>query len=119
MTFKQLRNNRFLKILTNKYVLILGIFIVWMTFFDENSLINHLEFNKEIDKLDSEKEYYNSEIAKDKELINKLKDKNELEKFAREKYYMKKENEDIYIIQLDTVDEDSTSLKAKISKIFN
>ena len=28
-----------------------------------------------------------------------MKDSNEIEKFAREKYYLKKDNEDIYIIE--------------------
>ncbi|REE80512.1 cell division protein FtsB [Lutibacter oceani] len=103
MTFKQFRNKPIVKIISNKYVLILLTFIVWMVFFDENSWLNHREFNKEIDKLNSEKEYYNSQIEKDKELIQKLDDTEELEKFAREEYKMKKENEEIYIIEYDTL----------------
>jgi len=103
MTLKQFRNKPVIKIISNKYVLILTTFIVWMVFFDENSYLNHREFNKEIDKLNSEKEYYNSEIKKDDALIKNLDDKEELEKFAREEYKMKKENEEIYIIQYDTL----------------
>lgn len=103
MTFKQFKNKPLVKFITNKYVIILTIFIVWMLFFDENSYLTHREFNKEIDKLNSEKEYYNSQIEHDKELIQKLEDKEELEKFAREEYKMKKENEDIYIIEYDTL----------------
>ncbi len=104
MTLKQFRNKPVVKIITNKYVLILGTFIVWMVFFDENSWLNHREYNKEIEKLQSEKEYYKSEIKKDDALIKNLDDKEELEKFAREEYKMKKENEDIYIIQYDTLE---------------
>lgn len=103
MTFNQFKNKPIIKILLNRYVLILITFIVWMVFFDENSWINHREFNNEINKLNKEKEYYNSQIDEDKELINKLDDKEELEKFAREEYKMKKENEDIYIIEYDTL----------------
>jgi len=77
-----------------------------MVFFDENSLLNHAEFNKEIDKLQSEKEYYKSEIYKDSSRIKKLEDDEELEKFAREKYNMKKENEEIYLIEYDTLKKD-------------
>jgi cell division protein DivIC len=106
MTLKQLKNKPIIKIITNKYVIILSIFIIWMVFFDENSLLNHMEFNKEIDKLESEKEYYKSEIYKDSSLIHKLENKKELEKFAREQYNMKKENEDIYLIEYDTIIED-------------
>lgn len=103
MTFKQFKNKPIVKFTTNRYVIILAVFIVWMLFFDENSMLNHREFNKEIDKLKSEQDYLNREIKQDKELINKLKDKKELEKFAREEYYMKKENEEIYLIEYDTL----------------
>jgi len=104
MTFKQFKNKPIVKFTTNKYVIVLVIFIIWMFFFDENSLLNHLEFNKEIKKLNTEKEYYQKEIKQDKELIKKLDDKEELEKFAREEYHMKKENEEIYLIEYDTLD---------------
>ena len=104
MTFKQFKNKPIVKFTTNRYVIILAVFIVWMLFFDENSMLNHREFNKEIDKLKSEQEYLNSEIKHDKELIEKLKDHEELEKFAREEYHMKKENEEIYLIEYDTLD---------------
>ena len=103
MTLKQFRNKPIVKVISNKYVLILTTFIIWMVFFDENSLLNHREFNKEIEKLNNEKKYYNSEIEKDDALIRNLDDTEELEKFAREEYKMKKENEDIYIIQYDTL----------------
>lgn len=103
MTFKQFKNKPIVKFATNSYVITLSIFIVWMVFFDENSLLNHREFDKEINKLNSEKKYYETQIKQDKELINKLKNKEELEKFAREEYNMKKENEEIYLIEYDTL----------------
>ena len=103
MTFKQFKEKSAVKFFSNKYVIILLTFAIWMVFFDENSLVNHLEFNKEINQLNQEKEYYESEIKRDKELIKKLDSDEELEKFARETYKMKKENEDIYIIQYDTI----------------
>lgn len=104
MTFKQFKNKPIIKFTTNKYVIVVVVFIVWMAFFDENSFLNHIEFNKEIDKLNTEKEYYQKEIKQDKELIKKLENKQELEKFAREEYHMKKENEEIYLIEYDTLD---------------
>lgn len=103
MTFKQFKEKSTVKFFSNKYVIILLTFAVWMIFFDENSLVNHLEFNKEINQLNKEKEYYESEIKSDKQLLEKLNDERELEKFARETYKMKKENEDIYIIEYDTI----------------
>ncbi|MFK5958544.1 MAG: septum formation initiator family protein [Lutibacter sp.] len=109
MTFKQFKNKPIVKFITNKYVIVFVFFIIWMFFFDENSLLNHLEFNKEINKLNSKKEYYQREIKQDKELIKKLEDKEELEKFAREQYHMKKENEEIYLIEYDTLEKNSNN----------
>ncbi len=74
-----------------------------MLFFDENSYINHRELDKEIDKLENANDYYNEQIEADKKIIDNLNDPDSLEKYAREEYKMKKENEDIYIIEYDTV----------------
>ena len=103
MTLKQLRNNKTIRFLSNRYVLILIVFLIWMTFFDENSFLIDREFNKEIDKLETDKNFYQTEINTDKKKIEKLEDPEQLDKYAREKYNMKKENEDIYIIEYDTI----------------
>ena len=52
-----------------------------------------------METLENNKEIYKDEIKDDKAFIDKMKDSNEVEKYAREKYYLKKENEDIYIIE--------------------
>lgn len=70
-----------------------------MLFFDTNSYLIHQELNDDIEKLENIKAVYKDEIDNDKLFIENMKDSNELEKFAREKYYLKKENEDIYIIE--------------------
>jgi cell division protein DivIC len=103
MTLKQIRQNKLVKILSNKYVLILLVFIVWMLFFDENSYLTHRDLNKEIDKLEKSINYYSKEIAKDKKIINQLRDSNKLEKYGRETYFFKRDSEDVYIIEFDTV----------------
>lgn len=86
-------------IFKNIFVIILVIFAVWMLFFDSNSLMIHNVLNREIEALENEKEYYRKEIAKDNKALKALKKDEGLEKFAREAYYMKRENEDIYIIE--------------------
>ena len=58
---------------------------------------------KEIKELNTTINFYKKEIKKDKNTITELQDSLQLEKFAREKYLMKKENEDIYIIEFDTL----------------
>ncbi|UOB16923.1 FtsB family cell division protein [Abyssalbus ytuae] len=98
---EKIKNSKWFKITGNIYVLISTIFVIWMLFFDSNSLLNHLELKREINKLKKQKEHLESEIAKDKQTIKNLKNEEGLEKFAREKYYLKKENEEIYIIEYE------------------
>lgn len=99
MGLKELRQRKWFKIMTNMYVLVLTAFLIWMIFFDTNSLLIHRELKKEIEKLEKTQDFLKKEIAKDKEIIEKLSDKDELEKFAREQYYLKKKNEEIFLIE--------------------
>ncbi|WP_299666432.1 septum formation initiator family protein [uncultured Polaribacter sp.] len=103
MSIQDLKNNSAFKIITNIFVLIFIPFLIWMLFFDENSYLIHRKFNKEINDLESTISFYKTKIAEDKATIKKLEDSLQLERFAREKYLMKKENEDIYIIEFDTL----------------
>jgi len=103
MTFKQLKENKLVNFFTNRYIIILIVFCVWMLFFDENSYLIHREFNKEIDELETAIDFYKKKIEEDKLTIKSLNDSLQIEKFAREKYLMKKEKEDIYIIEFDTI----------------
>jgi cell division protein FtsB len=104
MTFNTFKKNKVVKIITNTFVLILIPFLIWMFFFDENSYLVHRKFNKEINDLENTITFYKKNIAKDKTTIKKLQDSLQLERFAREKYLMKKENEDIYLIEFDTIE---------------
>jgi cell division protein FtsB len=74
-----------------------------MLFFDENSYLNHREFNQEIEELKNSIEFYEKEIEQNKKMIDALKDPKKLEKFAREVYRMKKEEETLFIIEFDTL----------------
>lgn len=94
-------NNKYLKPFKNIFILILVVFGVWMLFFDANSWLIHHELNAEINDLENEKDYYKKEIEKDKKDIKKLSTEEGLEKFAREAYYMKRDNEEIYIIEYE------------------
>lgn len=106
MNLKRIKENKVFRIISNKYVIILVLFIVWMGFFDENSFMNHRELDEEIDKLEDANEYYKEHIEADQKVIENLNDPDSLEKYAREEYRMKKDNEDIYIVEYDTVEKD-------------
>lgn len=94
-------NSKYLKPFKNLYILISLVFLVWMLFFDANSWLIHRELNADMDALKDERDYYKKEMEKDKKSINELSTEEGIERLAREKYFMKKENEDIYIIEYE------------------
>jgi cell division protein DivIC len=94
-------NYPFLKFLGSKYTLVSVFFIVWMLFLDNYSYMDSRILDKEINELEDNKKYYQEEIAKDQQSIKNLNNPGQTEKYAREKYYMKKDSEDIYIIDIE------------------
>ncbi len=97
---------KFLSIITNKYLIAFSFFVVWMLFFDQRDYFQQRDRQAELKKLEVKKQYYVQEIEKaQKELTDLQNNPAALEKFAREHYLMKKDGEDIYII------EDSADLK--------
>tara|TARA_B100001109_G_scaffold158319_1_gene128861 strand:+ start:513 stop:812 length:300 start_codon:yes stop_codon:yes gene_type:complete len=95
--------NRLLKLIKSTYGIIIILFIIWMIFFDSNSFIIHNELNNDINELNDQKSYYEKEIAKDNIELQMIQSDSGLEKYAREKLYMKKDNEEIFIIEYDTI----------------
>ena len=87
------------KFLKNRYALTAIVFVIWLTFVDQNNLITQIQYRMELAKLEDERIFYQSEIKKIKEDLHELKSNPKtLEKFAREKYFMKKENEEIFVL---------------------
>ncbi len=99
---KPISKKPWLKIISNKYLLILLLFGTWMLFLDNYSYMDQRVLNKQIEELQNNKKYYQDEIRKDKENIKLLKNQDQVEKYAREKYYMKKDSEDIYIVEFES-----------------
>jgi cell division protein DivIC len=84
----------------NFYIVTGLCFLVWMLFLDSNDLISRFKLGAKLRNLDREKAYYQEKIADvEKDRHELMTDRELLEKFAREKYLMKKETEDIFIIQ--------------------
>jgi len=76
------------------------LFLLWLSFFDSDNFIKHREDHNKLDQLTEQKNYLKQKIKADRQKIEELKtDKDNLEKFAREEFFMKKENEDIFIIR--------------------
>lgn len=90
---------RLIDLFRNKYFLATVAFAMWMLFFDKNDMMSQYEYRSQANKLQEEKEYFEKETAQVKKDLNELNTNlNTAEKFAREKYFMKKDNEDVFVI---------------------
>ncbi len=85
---------------SHRVVLTLAGFFLWLLIFDSDNLISLIQKRSELSRLNEEKEYYlkkTEEARKEQEEL--FTNMDALEKFAREHYLMKKDNEDIFIIE--------------------
>ncbi len=83
----------------NKFVLTLIIFFFWLLFFDSNNLIDRYKEIRKLHQFEKDRIYFTERIEIDSKRLKQLKTSNRnLEKFAREQYYMKKPNEEIFVI---------------------
>ncbi len=95
------KDKSWFKFISNKYIWVLLFFASWMIFLDNYSYFDHHILNNQIDELEENKAYYQEEIKKDEKQIKMLQNPEQIEKYAREKYFMKKDSEDIYIIEFE------------------
>ena len=90
-------------ILTNKYLLTATAFAIWMLFFDRNNVPLQIQKMQELNKLEKSEHLLSGQIMETRKELDQLKNNPaKLEKYAREKYLMKKENEDLYIVKIDS-----------------
>lgn len=93
---KSIKLPRYIK---NKFFITGLAFVIWLAFLDKTNLMYQYQFQSEVNKLEDQKEFFIKEIKQTREEQQELLSSPEkLEKFAREKYYMKKDNEDLFII---------------------
>ena len=86
--------------LKNRYLLTFLGFAVWMLFFDDRDLYQTLIKQKqELNALRSSKDYFEQQIAGTKKELEQLKiNAVTIEKYARERYLMKRDNEDLFLV---------------------
>lgn len=84
----------------HKYAVAILVFIVVVGVFDTNSYYHRYQLHQETEQLTSEINHYKSQCDRDTRLLKEI-DANPraMEKIAREHYFMKKPNEDVYIIK--------------------
>ncbi len=79
---------------------ILLFIVIMLFFFSDTNIMKRINSDKEIRSLKSQIEFYRKKTEADKTKLNELQsDKDNLEKFARENYLMKKENEEVFVIE--------------------
>lgn len=77
------------------------LFVVVMLFLcSDSNVIKRFESDNEIRSLKKQIEFYRKKTEEDKMKLHELQsDKDNLEKFARENYLMKKDNEEVFVIE--------------------
>jgi cell division protein DivIC len=87
--------------LKNKYVLCLIGLAAWMLFFDDRDLYStYVKQRHELGALQQSKQYYEQQIEATRLELDQLKiNVATIEKYAREKYLMKRDNEDLFIVE--------------------
>ena len=83
-----------------KYVIALVVFIVAIGFVGESSILNRIDQQQEISRLKGEIDDYNRKFEQDKKTLHALKnDPEAIKEVARSRYFMKTDNEDIFIVE--------------------
>ncbi len=91
--------NKIPKVFRNFYLIAGLLFLIWMLFIDSADIFSHASLRVKLKEMKDQKSYYEEkieEVEADREAL--LNDEELLEKFAREKYYMKKPNEDVFVV---------------------
>ena len=85
-----------------KYGIVTVLAVLLIGFLDENSAWSHYRNKQRIDELQEEIDRFTSQYNRDNERIKQLdKDPKAIEKIARERYFMKTDDEDIFVLSDD------------------
>lgn len=85
-----------------KYAVVIAVAVVVVGFVGENSVWSHFRNKQKISELQSEIRKYDQRYERDKQQLRKLdRDPKAIEKIARERYFMKTDDEDIFVLSDD------------------
>ena len=83
----------------SKYLITAAAFITWMFFFDRNDIPFQFKRINELKQLEQSEKNMDMKISETKKELELLKtNPSTLEKYARENYMMKRDNEDLFIL---------------------
>ena len=88
------------KVVKNKYVAVTLIFLLFFFFLGENNVLVTHQLKRDVAELNKEIDLLEHDIKQDSaEAVSLIGNMEALETYGREHYYMKRDNEDIYIIK--------------------
>jgi len=91
---------KFWKIIGNKYVIATLVFVVLIVFLDEYNLMVSRRVGRQVEQLHAEEAALREAIVEDSLNAAALRDDMDAkEHYARENYYMKRPDEDIFVIK--------------------
>ncbi len=84
----------------NKYLIAVVAFAAMMLFFDDNNVFVQWDRRQQLNNLLRNKAYYEEQIKTTQHQLNQLQSNPAaIEKFVRENYLMKRDNEDVFIVE--------------------
>ncbi len=100
MTLSEFKETKFFKIIKNKYLIAVLVFLVFILFTPSHNVIYYFKLKKQLTELEDRRDELKEMIKSDSIRMSEIqKDLKSAEKFGREKYMMKKADEDIYVIK--------------------
>ena len=100
-----------------KYAVVFVVGVLIVGFLDENSLWSHIKNRQRIDELTEEKARYNAAYQRDQAQIRELNtNPKAMERIARERYFMKADDEDIFVLRDNNADAGDDSASQPIEK---
>src|SRR3954452_4121615 len=91
---------RVFRIISNKYMIATIAFVLMMLFFDDNNIFLQLDRKRQLNDLLKSKAFYEAEIANTQQTLDNLESSPaSVEKYARENFLMKRDNEDIFVVE--------------------
>jgi len=91
-----------------KYIIVLALGVILVGFLGDNSVVAHLQNKSRIDELKADIAYYLAVTKNNQEQVDKLHtDLKTVEKVGRERYFMKTDDEDVFVLSDDVTTDQS------------
>lgn len=92
-----------------KYIITIVIGVLYVGFLDDNSFFQRAKYDMQINDLKDEIKKYSERNEADNKELNSIKhNPRAIEKIARERYFMKSDDEDIFVLSTDQTPDDNS-----------